>query len=223
MKFMECLVKNQKAIWLQCANTSFFDEMGNGSLSKEKYRKYIVQDSLYLRGYLKEFAYAIIKAKTMKEMQMFYNLLGFVNEGENTTRLAYLKDFGLTDEDIDNMEPGKQCQTYLNFLNKTTFEGDIDSILMASFPCMIGYYYIFSIVKEKYPRLMTGYYAMLIADYTSDEYRMFCEEWIEYVSERCVKLTVARKQELESIFIEACKQELLFFQALDINCKTYEV
>ena len=36
-------------------------------------------------------------------MQVFYSVLGFVNASENATRLQYLADFGLTDDDVEDV------------------------------------------------------------------------------------------------------------------------
>ena len=78
--------------------------MGEGTLDRQAFLDYIVQDSLYLRDYLKAYAMALFKSQTLRQMQVFYSVLGYVNDGENATRLRYLSEAGLTDDDVDTME-----------------------------------------------------------------------------------------------------------------------
>ena len=115
--------------------------MGENTLDRGEFLDYIVQDSIYLRDYLKAFAMGIVKSRTLKEMQVFYSVLGYVNDSENATRLKYLADGGLTDAMVDAMEKRQSCAAYTRFLLDTAQNEDIPEILMAVMPCMLGYYY----------------------------------------------------------------------------------
>ena len=94
---MEQTIAHSLEVWKRCAETRFVRAMGEDTLDREMFLDYIVQDSIYLRDYLKVFAYAITKSDTLRDMQLYYQLLGYVNDGENVTRLNYLKDLGITD------------------------------------------------------------------------------------------------------------------------------
>ena len=62
MTFMDETIDKSISIWDDCANEKFLNEMADGTLDKKKFYDYIIQDSIYLRGYLKEFAFAMTKA-----------------------------------------------------------------------------------------------------------------------------------------------------------------
>ena len=212
MKFMDEVIAYSKEAWDDAANERFLNEMADGTLSREKFRDYMVQDSIYLRDYLKTFAYAMAKSRSWKEMQLFYSMLGYVTDGENTTRLTYLAEWGLTDADIDKIEKRPQCRDYTSFLIETGKNGTVEEILMAVLPCLLGYYDVFMRLKARAPLVAEGYFAPLVADYTSEGYGECCAYWTELANEMCGGFDKTTKEHLKEIFYLASMHELHFWQ-----------
>ena len=212
MKFMEEVLKENEEIWERWLQVPFLQKMINGTLEKKLFKSHLIQDSLYLRDYLKVFAYAMTKVNTLKDMKRYYMLLGYVDEGENATRIRYLNEFGLDDETIDTIERKKQCRAYGDFLNKIGKNGTEEEILMAMLPCMVGYRYVFEELKLQAPHLLEGYYAPLIQDYTTEEYGIMCDQWLNITERACSGLTDKQKEELKAIFKQASLHELYFWQ-----------
>lgn len=212
MTFIEEIALGAKPIWEQCLQTDFIKEMGNGTLSREKFLNYIIQDSLYLRDYIKAHAMAIFRSRTLKEMKAFYSILGYVNDSENATRLKYLKDNNLTDDDIENFEKNAACKAYMDFLIYYAVNEEIPEILMAFMPCMLGYYEVFQLVLRKYPQIVNTYYKEFVSDYTSVEYKKSCDKWIEFGNDFCENLDGERKNKLKDIYMKSSVHELAFWQ-----------
>ena len=141
MTFMEEIIAHSMPLWEEAAEEEFLKRMGTDTLDKQRFLDYIIQDSIYLRDYVKAFAMGIFKSQTLRDMQVFYSVLGFVNASENATRLQYLEDFGLTDDDVERMEKKPACRDYTEFLLETAEKEEIPEILMAVMPCMLGYCY----------------------------------------------------------------------------------
>lgn len=212
MKFIEEVTETTKDIWGKCVEGQFLTELGNGTLSREKFMDYIIQDSIYLRDYVKAYAMALFKSRTLKEMKAFYSVLGYVNDSENVTRLEYLADYDMTDEDIEHIEKMPACKEYTDFLMYYAVQEDVPEILMALMPCMFGYYDVFQLLKKKYPQVVNSYYGKLVEDYTSIEYKESCDYWMEFVNELCENLDSKRKKKLREIYMESSKQELYFWE-----------
>lgn len=212
MKIMDRVLKNTEKIWEDAVNDAFLSDMMSGKLDKERFERYIVQDSIYIRDYLKAFAMAMFKCRTIKDMQVFYSILGYVNDSENATRLNYLKDFGLTDDDVDKTEKLPECAAYTGFLTETAIKEDIPEILMAVMPCMVGYYIVWDKVKTRAPQISKTYYGPLVGDYTNEFYKDCCDYWTNYVNKVCEGLDEARLQKLNDIFVQASMHELWFWQ-----------
>lgn len=211
MEFMDEAVERVKNIWEDCAHAPFVEEMGKGTLDKEKFLDYIVQDSIYLRGYVKEFAHALTKATTLKDMQDYYEAMGFVNDSENKTRLDYLKDHGMCDADVDHQKPHRQCADYLAFLEENGSKGE-EEIMMAVMPCMMGYHHVFKTLAKQRPEVFDSYYGPLVKDYASQAFKDCCDFWEKKVNLKCNDLSSSRKEELIEIFTQASLHELAFWQ-----------
>lgn len=211
-KIMDRVLKNTEEIWEKCIKTKFIQQMMDGSLSKQKFLDYIVQDSLYLRDYLKAFAMAIYKSKTLKDMQIFYSALGFVNDSENITRLKYLQDNGMTDADVEGVAKLPECAAYTTYEKEIAANEDIPEILMAVMPCMVGYHIVFKKIRALAPQILDGYYGALVVDYTSDFYQECCNIWTAYTNEMCADFDEKRMQKLNDIFVKASMHELYFWQ-----------
>ena len=110
---------------------------------------------------------ALFKSQTLRQMQVFYSVLGYVNDGENATRLRYLSEAGLTDDDVDTMEKKPACAAYTDFLLRVAREEDVPEIVMAVMPCMVGYRFVFEELLRRCPAVLEGPYAPLVRDYTA--------------------------------------------------------
>ncbi|MEG2928324.1 MAG: thiaminase II [Oscillospiraceae bacterium] len=212
MKIMQSIIENSMPVWEQCVQEKFLSEMMEGTLSKQKFLDYIVQDSIYLRDYLRAYAMAIVKSHSFKEMQVFYSALGFVNDSENVTRLKYLKDNGMTDEDVEQVAKLPECAAYTKFLIDTSQKEDTPEILMSVLPCMVGYHLVFEKVKQRAPKILDSYYGPLVEDYTSAAYSACCDEWTAFADTLCENLDAERQEGLRKIFVRACEHELYFWQ-----------
>lgn len=212
MAFMKSVIADSMHLWDAAANTGFLEEMGKNTLDKQKFLEYIVQDSIYLRDYLKAYAMAIFKSRSLKEMQVFYSVLGFVNDSENATRLKYLADYGMTDADVENAPKKAACAAYTKFLLDTARQEEIPEILMAVMPCMLGYYHVFRVLLERYPSVLDTYYGPLVLDYTSEYYKASCDRWTAYCDTVCGDLDDRRKEKLNEIFKMASRHELYFWE-----------
>ena len=215
MGIVEESIKESIDIWNQCVNTKFLVEMQNGSLKEEIFLKYLIQDSLYLRDYIKTYSYAFIGCNTWKQMKFVSSAINYVNDNENLTRINYLKKFNVNDDDIDNMQKTKECENYTKFLIDTGKSGDVPSILMAVLPCMLEYHYVFKKVSEKSPNLLNGYYSDLINDYINDNYVKVCEQWTNFTNDFCENSSKDKILKLKVIFREASMHELLFWEMLE--------
>lgn len=212
MKFIEEVKQSANGIWEECVHGEFLTKLRSGTLDRQMFLDYIVQDSIYLRDYLKAYALAMFKSRTWRQMQVFYSVLGFVSDSENATRLQYLKDNGMTDADVDRTEKRAECAAYTKFLIDTATECDIPEILMAVMPCMFGYYEVFRKVREIAPEVLDTYYGPLVRDYTADWYDECCEVWTAFCEEECGSLPPARQANLKNIYLEGCRHELHFWE-----------
>lgn len=103
MAFMKDILTHNIPIWEECAATPFGKNVQTGKLPLEKFKRYMIQDSIYLKNYARIYGKAIFHADTLREIQLYYSMLNFVNDTESEVRLDYLKQFCITDDDTPDM------------------------------------------------------------------------------------------------------------------------
>lgn len=211
MSFVKTLVDNSMDIWEAYLKHPFIIELQQGTLDIEKFKNYIVQDSIYLKEYARVYALGMYKSKTLKEIQNFYSILSFVNADETSTRLKYLKEWNITQEDIEVAEVKKENKEYIDFMMKIAEKQQVPEILMATLPCMFSYCYIGKEIKKNNPNIESTKYWDFIQDYASDSYIQSCIEWGNYTEELCKDFDTDKKTKLIKIFRQASICEMKFW------------
>ena len=88
-------------IWAQCLNHPFVTGIGDGTLPREKFQYFMLQDYLYLFDYARVFALGVFKARDRGLMQTFAHNVENILNGEMSIHRAYMARLGITDVRID--------------------------------------------------------------------------------------------------------------------------
>lgn len=213
MGFVSELIRDSLPIWQQCLDSDFVRGVADGSLPEDCFQGYIVDDSLYLREYAKVFAWGMLHAQDMAEIRNYYSLLSFVNESEDATRLAYLRRYHLTDEQIQRLPLRPENRAYADFMLDSAREGQgAPECMMACLPCMLSYGWIFRQVVKASPQVQSTPYWPFVRDYASDRYEAACSQWAAFTDEVCQDLSPRRREMCREIFRTCSLHELHFWE-----------
>ena len=87
MAFMKDILTRNIPIWEECAATPFVQEVQTGKLPLEKFKRYMIQDSIYLKNYARIYGKAIFHADTLREIQLYYSIVELTKEVEKIIAL----------------------------------------------------------------------------------------------------------------------------------------
>lgn len=212
MRFTEKLLKEATPIWDKYLEHPFIKEIGEGTLDKNKFKEYLVQDYLYLKEYAKVFCVGVVKARTMEEMRFFYNSTKGTMEDETAVHIEYLKDFGISEIEAEKRECKGTTISYTSYMQAIALKGDLDEIAIATLPCTWSYSYIGRYIAEKYDdKLEKNFFKPWIEEYASDGFNEFTDRWLEYVDKTCSGLSEEKQNRLIEIFKRASLYELDFW------------
>ncbi|MGL4911095.1 MAG: thiaminase II [Romboutsia sp.] len=212
MLFTDHLFEGSKDIWGNYLNHPFIKEIGNGSLDKEKFKKYLIQDYLYLKEYTKVYCMGVIKSDTIKNINMFYEGANGILNDETANHISYLKGFKENILEVENYQYHKTNESYTSYMKSISMTGDFKEIIAVILPCTWSYSYIGRYLKENYSEFENNnFYKSWIDTYSSEEYTKFINEWIDFTNEVCKDLSEKEKQKLISIFRKASIYELDFW------------
>jgi thiaminase/transcriptional activator TenA len=212
MKFTDYLFEASKDIWQGYLKHPFIAEIGEGTLPKDKFKDYLVQDYLYLKEFAKVFSMGVVKAETMDEMRFFYNAIKGTMENETAIHLQYMEKLGVPVKNAENLEYHLVTNSYTSYMQAISLTGSLNEIAMCTLPCTWSYYYIGKHLKEQYnDKLENNYYKEWIEMYCDEEFYKFTIEWIEYVDIACENISEKEKNKLTEIFVKASLYEMEFW------------
>lgn len=212
MKFSEHLFSEVKEIWDGYFNHPFIKELAEGTLPKEKFKNYLIQDYLYLKEYAKVFALGVVKSETVKEMNFFNAGVVGILEDEAAVHIKYLSDFGINKDDLENYHTHIVNSSYVSYMQAVGLQGGLKEIAATILPCAWSYNLIGKYIEEKYESKMEGnFYYPWIQSYSSKEFTEGTNLWIDYVDMHAEKCSEAEKKKLIEIFVKSSIYEMQFW------------
>lgn len=113
----------------------FNRELAAGSLARERFQAYILQDALYLREFSRALAIAAAKAPERAHFEAFGRSAVGVVAVEQALHEKYLAEFGLGHEAIVAVEPSPDCLAYTSFLLAAAYHEPWEVLVAAVLPC----------------------------------------------------------------------------------------
>jgi len=212
MSFTRDLQAKARATWENCYNHPFVQELGKGTLDKEKFKFYLLQDYLYLLQYAKVFAIAAIKSDTEEFMLRFSSSQYFLLANEMNLHREYMASFGITKEEMRAAKPSLYNKAYTSNMIAWGQTGGLAEILAAVFPCPWTYADFAQRLKKQYAaELDKNFYKTWIELYAGAEFSESFAWFFDALDGLVAHMPGAQRAQIEEIFISSVEFEYLFW------------
>lgn len=212
MKTAERLLKVTENIWSSYNLHPFVMGIQEGTLDKEKFRYYIMQDYLYLKDYAKTFAVGVAKAKSQETSDLFAKYIP-VMHGEPNVHGGYLAKLNVTEEEMNAMKPSFENISYTSYMLRVAYEEGEVEILTAILSCAYSYEVIAKNMIRNNPKCTDDpFYGEWIRGYASKEYadgNRVLLNTLDKLTENCSE---EHLKHLEDIFFLCSEYEYEFWQ-----------
>ncbi|MCI0753342.1 thiaminase II [Teichococcus vastitatis] len=191
----------------------FVQGLADGTLPLPAFRRYLVQDWLFLIHFARAKALAAFKAESLDALRGKAVSLNALL-AEMNMHLAYCAEWGLSEADVLAETEAPETVAYTRWVLDRGMAGDILDLEVALAPCTVGYGEIARRIAAHPGRRTEGNpYHSWIAAYSSDEYQALARG----AAERLDRLGVthggeARFAKLAATFAEAARLEAAFWQ-----------
>ncbi|MBY0091348.1 thiaminase II [Priestia megaterium] len=210
MKFSERLYEKLQPIWRQNHNHPFVQGMGDGTLEKEKFRFYMIQDYLYLIDYAKLFAIGAMKATDLQTMGKFAALLDSTLNEEMSLHREYAKKFEISEKELEKAQSSPTTLAYTHYMLHVGQSGTLAELVAALLPCMWSYWEIGKELSEK-PGANNEFYREWIEMYSSEEFGELATWCINLFDSLTEEKSEAELEKLEEIFLNTTRFEYMFW------------
>ena len=212
MKFSEQLKKNTGPILQAQFQHPFVKGLGGGSLPLEKFRYYLIQDSLYIVEYARAMAWVAPLLPGVKNIMDMLEAAKQSFQIEFMLKEQYFEKFGISMEDALKTEPAPVCKAYVDHLFRYTRTGTLSEGMAAILPC--GWIYVeigqkFTQGKEipdSHP------YKPWLETYAVPEFQEMVNWWFDLLDTAVKDQPISELQRIQDIFIKSCRYEWMFWE-----------
>lgn len=198
-------------IYRKICEHPFVTGLTKGTLGRNQFRYYLVQDGHYLRGYAQALARCAAKAPIASELTMFAEHAGAAITAEAELHAGLLADLGLDVDAAAALPIAPTTQAYTSYLLAITASGSYTEAVAAVLPC----YWIYARVGEHLQRHGSPepLFQRWIDSYAGQEYQAVVEAVLA-VTDRIGAHVPAAEWELARRHLHtAARYEWMFFDA----------
>jgi len=211
-QFTDRLYAATKEIWDGYYSHPFVKGLADGTLDKEKFKFYMVQDYLYLLDYTKVFAVGCSKSEDEETMRYFAEYVWKILDGEMDIHRGYMKRLGIERAEADSTPKSLDNHSYTAYMLKAAYEGGAAEAAVAILSCAVSYEYIGRYIVEHYPDAdRHEFYGEWVQGYSAPGYADSNRRLEELVEKLCEGLSPAHLNKLEEIFVVCSRYEAAFW------------
>ncbi|WP_449433010.1 thiaminase II [Pseudomonas putida] len=199
--------------WASYVEHDFVRQMGEGTLSENAFRSYLVQDYLFLIQFARAWALAAYKSRQPADIRAAQaGLAAILDETELHLRLC--ARWGLTQADIEAAPEHQATVAYTRYVLDCGAAGDLLELHAALAPCVIGYAEIGRALAQCLGDALADHpYREWIGEYAGEAYQGVAAAARKHLDDLAARsMTEQRFVELAGIFGQASRLEADFWQ-----------
>lgn len=189
----------------------FNAELAAGTLSKDAFKHYMLQDAAYLQGYARVLAIGAAKAPTSDDILEFSKAAETAIVVERALHAGYLSEFGITTAEMEAAEPSPACAGYVNFMLAEATTGTFATLVGAILPCFWVYRDIGLFIRDR--AAPNNFYQTWIDTYADEAFGAATQRMIAIYDRAHQAAGAAEQARMEASFLRCCQYEWIFWDA----------
>jgi thiaminase/transcriptional activator TenA len=125
--------------WQAYTRHPFVVRLGDGSLPRQAYLHYLVQDYIFLLHFARAWALAVVKAGDLEEMRAAAATVDALVNQEMKLHVAACAAAGIAEKSLLAAEEEVENLAYTRFVIDKGLSGDFLDLMAALVPCVLGY------------------------------------------------------------------------------------
>ena len=133
MALVDQLKKDSGRLWADATNHRFISELGDGSLAEDKFRRYFIQDYVFVNQLAKVGGLAVAKAPDLESARPFGNFLSMLLGAEDSLFLGAFEVMKVPEREFRNAAPLPTTDAFSNYLVNLSSAGTYADICCAMY------------------------------------------------------------------------------------------
>ncbi len=212
MTVTERLLARTRDIWEGYSAHPFVRGIADGTLDREKFRFYMIQDYIYLVDYAKVFALGVAKSRDVQTMRLFAGYVHQILDGEMDIHRGYMKRLCIPLEEAEAAQAALDNASYTAYMLKVAYEEGPAEIAAAILSCALSYEHIARRIVAEHPDAQAHpFYGEWVAGYADEGYAAANRELAALTERLAAGYTEAQLRRLEEIFTVCSRYEAAFW------------
>jgi len=171
------LVRASDQAWRAYIRHEFVLLLASGDLPEACFRRYLVQDYLFLIHFARAWGLAVYKSDTLAEMRRAQRLVGATLDVEIGLHIDYCRGWGLSETAMEAESEAPATIAYTRFVLDRGLAGDRLDLEVALAPCVVGYALIAAErIGDPATRLDGNRYREWLEMYAGSDYQSLARE-----------------------------------------------
>jgi thiaminase (transcriptional activator TenA) len=209
MAFTGELWKSIEPIYAAILRHPFLRGLTDGSLPRESFKFYAVQDALYLREFARALSLAGARAPQDDWIIMFNEHAAGALKVERSLHESFFQEFGLTSEGVASTPLAPTNLAYTSYLLAVAYGSPFHEAIAALLPC----YWIYWEVGKELERVGSAdpLYKRWIGTYASEEFGSVVRAVLASADQVAAGLTPLERDAMRRHFITTSRYEWMFW------------
>lgn len=191
----------------------FNRELAAGTLDRDRFAFYLVQDQRYLVGFAKALATASARAGDVDDATFLAGSAQTALVVERSLHADYLSAFDISAEEADAIETAPTGLTYTAFLQATAGTADYAELVAALLPCFWVYEHVGRSILTEVGDVTDHPYATWIRTYADDDFAAAVARMRDIVDRVADGATEETRGSMRAAFVRGCELEWMFWDA----------
>lgn len=189
----------------------FNQELANGTLSRERFQHYMIQDAHYLIAFGRALAVAAAKADDADGLVQFSHAAEVAVIVERSLHSDFMQQFGVTPETFSTTPLTPACDHYSSYLLATAWSAPYPVALAALLPCFWIYAEIGRDIHSR--AVHPNPYNAWIETYAGEAFHAAVRGVIQTVDRVAAKASTDTLAEMHKAFTRATQLEWIFWDS----------
>ena len=187
----------------------FLRGLTDGSLDREAFRFYAVQDALYLRDFARALSIAAARAPREEWIIMFNQHAAGAREVEKTLHESFFNDCGRTPQDVAATPLAPTNAAYTSYLLAVAYGRPFHEAVAALLPCYWIYWEVGKTLERAGSR--DPLYARWIGTYASEEFGAVVRAVLACTDTLATRLGEEERHAMRRHFVTTSRYEWMFW------------
>jgi thiaminase/transcriptional activator TenA len=207
--FSEYLWSEIEEIYAAILSHPFIVGLTDGTLERDAFRFYVIQDAQYLRDYARALSVAAARSPSEPDIAMFAQHAAGAIEVERSLHESFFSDLGLSAEEVASSRMAPTNLAYTSYLLAVAYGGSFPEALAAILPCYWIYWEVGKQLTEQ--GSPDPLYGRWIATYGGEEFATIVRTVLALTDRLGPELSPGERKRVAERFVTTSRYEWMFW------------